>query len=217
MYILRPDERTTPVMLYSLNSVVRGEVVVKQNVQRVNIWLRTDGAPRYMHVLKPQVLLGGGGSMKSLSHSEIFFPTSEVIGFHTLPPTDEPLDYDPNEANRMMTEMELLVGIFLMKGKIRISTQTELATSLEVARVSWMSVYDVSITNPYLPQMPAIHVPMVLIPVEGSIPRRLRRNKKMKDSCDLADRYPVRLRRGFSLIPIALPLELPEIQPHLPA
>ena len=59
--------------------------------------------------------------------------------------------------------MEVLVGTFVMKGKIRISTQTEVATSLEVARVSWMSVYDVSITNPYLPQMPALQVPMVLV------------------------------------------------------
>ena len=56
MYILRPDEKTTPVMLYSQHNVVRGEAVVRQNVPRVNIWLRTDGAPRYIHVLKPQVL-----------------------------------------------------------------------------------------------------------------------------------------------------------------
>ena len=32
MYILRPDEKTTPVMLYTQQSVVRGEVVIKQNV-----------------------------------------------------------------------------------------------------------------------------------------------------------------------------------------
>jgi hypothetical protein len=50
-----------------------------------------------------------------------------------------------------------------MKGKIRISTQTEVGVSLEVARVSWMSLYDVSITNPYLPQMPPIQVAMVLV------------------------------------------------------
>lgn len=163
MYVLRPDEKTTPVMLYTQQSVVRGEVVIKQNVPRVNIWLRTDGAPRYMHVLKPQVLVFGGSPAKALSYSEIYFPTSEVIAFHTLPPTDEPLDYDPGEANRTMEVVDLLVGTFTMKGKIRISAQTEIATSLEVARVSWMSVYDVSITNPYLPQMPAVQVPMVLI------------------------------------------------------
>jgi hypothetical protein len=49
-----------------------------------------------------------------------------------------------------------------MKGAIRISTQTEMGASLEVARVAWMSLYDVEITNPHL-QMPPMHVPMTLI------------------------------------------------------
>ena len=162
-YILRPDEKTAPAMLYSKHGVVRGEAVVKQNVPRVNIWLRTDGAPRYIHVLKPQVLLFGGSPAKALSYSEVYFPTSEVIAFHTLPPADEPLDYDPQEANRKMEPVDLLVGTFVMKGNIRISAQTEVGTSLEVARVSWMSVYDVWISNPYLPQMPALQAAMVLI------------------------------------------------------
>ena len=50
-----------------------------------------------------------------------------------------------------------------MKGNIRISTHTEVDNSLESARVSWMSVYDAWITNPYLPQMPALQTPMVLV------------------------------------------------------
>src|SRR5215212_4577259 len=88
MYILRPDEKTTPVMLYTHLSVVRGEVVTKQSVLRVNIWLRTDGAPSYMHILKPQVLVFGGGTPKAESFSEIYFPTTQLIAFHTIPPTD---------------------------------------------------------------------------------------------------------------------------------
>jgi hypothetical protein len=163
MYILRPDEKTAPVMLYAKNSVIRGEVVVKQIIQRLNIWLRTDGAPKYIHMLKPQVLVFGGSPPKALSYSEIYFPTSEVIAFHTLPPLEEPLDYDPNEANREMSVIELLVGTFVMKGKIRISTQVEVSTTLESARISWMSIYDAWITNPYLPQMPALQVPMMLV------------------------------------------------------
>jgi hypothetical protein len=163
MYILRPDEKSAPVMLYAKNSVIRGEAVVKQILPRLNIWLRTEGAPKYIHMLKPQVLVFGGSPPKALSYSEIFFPTSEVIAFHTLPPLEEPLDYDASEANREMDVIELLVGTFVMKAKIRISTQVEIATSLETARISWMSVYDVWVTNPYLPQMPALQVPMMLV------------------------------------------------------
>lgn len=163
MYTLRPDEKTSPVMLYSPQSVVRGEAVVKQNVPRLNIWLRTDGVPRYIHILKPQVLVFGGSPVKVLSYSELYFPTSEVVAFHTLPPIDEPLDYDPSEPDRRMESVDLLVGTFVMKGMIRVSTHTEVDTTLESAVVSWMSVYDVSITNPYLPQMPALQVSMVLV------------------------------------------------------
>ncbi|HAV78181.1 MAG TPA: hypothetical protein DCX53_12605, partial [Anaerolineae bacterium] len=163
MYVLRPDEKTTPVMLYSQDTLVRGEVVTKQAVLRVNIWLRTDGAPKYMHVLKPQVIVFGGATVKPLTFPEIYFPTSQLIGFHTLPPIDEPLDYEADEANRMMEDVQILLGTFIVKGKIRVSTQTELAASLEVARLSWLSLYDVEIVNPYLPQMPPLHVPMMLV------------------------------------------------------
>jgi len=163
MYTLRPDEKTTPVILYTQDSLVRGDVVTKQSVLRVNIWLRTDGAPNYMHVLKPQVIVFGGMPVKPLTFSEIFFPTSQLIGFHTLPPTDETLDYDPSEANRMMQDVQVLMGTFVVRGKIRISTHSELAASLEVARISWMSIYDAEIANPYLPQMPPMQVPMMLV------------------------------------------------------
>jgi hypothetical protein len=166
MYVLRPDEKTTPVMLYTHDTLVRGEAVSKQNVQRVNIWLRSDGVPKHMHILKPQVIVFGGTPVKPLSFSEIFFPTSQLIAFHTLPPTDEPLDYDPTEANRVMQDVQALVGTFVVRGKIRISAQTELATSLEVARVSWMSIYEAEIANPYLPQMPLMQVPMMLVKPE---------------------------------------------------
>lgn len=162
MYILKPDEKTTPVMMYSPDRLVRGDVVTKEG-GRVNIWLRTDGAPKYVHVLKPQVLVFGESPVKALSYSEIYFPASQLIAFHTLPPTDEPLDYDTAEANRMMQDVEVLVGTFAMKGKIRISTQTEVGTSLEMARIAWMSLYEVEITNPYLAQMPPLHVPMTLV------------------------------------------------------
>jgi len=163
MYVLKPDEKTTPVMLYSQDKLVRGEVVTKQSVMRMNIWLRTDGAPNYLHVLKPHVIVFGGTPVKSLTFSEIFFPNSQLIGFHTLPPVDEPLDYDTDEANRMMQDVQVLMGTFVVKGKLRISTQTELYSSLEVARVSWLSLYDVEIVNPFVPQMPPMHVPMMLI------------------------------------------------------
>ena len=163
MYTLKPDEKTTPVILYTKESVIRGEVVTKQSIHRVSIWPRTEGVPKYMHLLKAQLLVITGGTGKALSFSEIFFPTSELIVFHLLPPSEEILDFDPTEANRMMVDLDVIAGTFTMKGKMRISTQTDVGTSLEVARISWMSLYDAVITNPHLPQMQALHVPMLLV------------------------------------------------------
>jgi hypothetical protein len=62
----------------------------------------------------------------------------------------------------MMQLLDVMVGSFLLKGRIRISMQTDVATSLDVMRASWMSVYDAEISNPYLPQF-NVHVPMLLV------------------------------------------------------
>jgi hypothetical protein len=72
------------------------------------------------------------------------------------------LDYDPNEKNRSMDTVSVLLGTFMLKGKIRYSAQTGLGSSLEVARTMWMSLYEVDVSNPYLPQL-AMHVPMMLL------------------------------------------------------
>ncbi len=156
-----PDEKASTVMIYSSSALVRGEVITRQAV-RVNIWLRTQGVPNYIHVYNAQVLLCAGSPPRSSSYREVYFPTDQVIGFHLAPPASEPLDYDASEANRMMYDVNLLMGPFLLKGKVRISTHADLGTSIEVAHVGWLSVYDAEITNPYLPQL-QIQVPMLMV------------------------------------------------------
>jgi hypothetical protein len=162
MYTPHPDEKTSTVMIYSGNAFIRGELVTRENV-RVNIWLRTQGVPNYVHLLKAQVLLLGGTPPKSVAYNELYFPAAEIIAFHLAPPAVDPLDYDPLESNRIMTEVNLLLGTFMVKGQLRTSTQTDFATSIEVGRATWLSVYDADITNPFVSQMPPIHVPMMLV------------------------------------------------------
>src|SRR5690606_19193656 len=147
-------------MLYTQDALVSGEAVTRQSISRVSIWLRSDGAPKYIHVLKPHVVVFGRETAPiSLTYSEIYFPTPQLIAFHTMPPTDEPLDYDVTETNRMMQEVNVLVGTFMMKGKLRVSTQTEVVQSLEVAGSAWMSLYDVEVANLYVSQMPVLQTP----------------------------------------------------------
>ena len=162
MYVLKPNEKTTPVMVYTRDALIHGKVVTKEAV-RVNIWLRTEGAPNYLHLLEAQMIHFGGSAAKSFKYVEMFFPKEQVIGFHPAPGVESELDYGEDElANRQMTEVNVLLGSFACKSKIRVSSQTSFGNSLEVARTEWMSIYDAEITNPYLPKMD-VQVPLLLI------------------------------------------------------
>ncbi len=161
MKALAPDEKIAMVMVYTENMLARGEVIAKENA-RVSIWLRTQGVPNFIHLYKPQVISLAGATPRTLSFSEMFIPTIQVVAFHLAPPAQDTLDYEANEANRMMQPLDVMIGSFLLKGKMRISTQTDVGTSLDVMRASWMSIYEAEISNPYLPQFNA-HVPMLLV------------------------------------------------------
>ena len=158
---LASDEKIALVMVYTPNMLVRGEVIVKESL-RVSIWLRTQGIRNYVHILEPQIILFGGASPKTLQYSEIFVPIEKVLAFHLAPPAHEPLDYDEDETNRMMQPVDLVVGTFLMKANLRISTQTDVATNLDISSTAWMSIYDAAVSNPYLPQFSA-QAPMLLV------------------------------------------------------
>jgi hypothetical protein len=161
MYTPTPDEKATKVMIYTQSSMVRGEAITKNNV-RVSTWLRTPGMPEYIHLINCQVLLFGGGAVKSLNYPEMYTPTATVIGFHIMPPVVDPLDYEANEKNRTMVAVTALVGTFMFKGQVRISSQTGIAASIEASRTVWMSIYDADVTNLHLPQMPPMRVQMAL-------------------------------------------------------
>lgn len=161
MTTLASDEKSTLVMVYTHSELLRGEVVTKQNV-RVSIWLRTDGAPRYFHLMNAQKLFLGSGPVKSSNHSEIYVPIAEVIAFHIAPPAQDPLDYEEGEKNRATQLVFAGVGSFIFKGIVRYSSQTGFNASLEMVH-SWLSMYDTEITNPGLPQMSALVVPMLLV------------------------------------------------------
>lgn len=162
MTTLAPDEKSATVMVYTSDLLVRGEVITKTNI-RVSTWLRTQGMPEYLHVLKPQVLVFGSGGIKTLAYQEIFVPTAMVLAFHLAPPAVDPMDYAEDEKNRALAQVIAHIGTFLFKGTLRVSAQTGLASSLEASRTAWLSIYQSEVTNPYLSQMPALQVPLALV------------------------------------------------------
>jgi hypothetical protein len=162
MTTLAPDEKSTLVMVYTQNMLVRGEVVTKQGV-RVSTWLRTQGVPEYIHLFKPSVLHLGSGTIKTLNYAEIYVPVVTILAFHLAPPLTESLDYAEDETYRVMVPVTALPGTFQFKGSLRISSLASLSTSIELAHSSWLSLYNVDVTNHSMPQMPPIHVQLVLM------------------------------------------------------
>ena len=162
MVALSAEEKSTQVMIYTQNTLIRGALVTKQNV-RVNTWLRTQGVPEYIHLFTPTVLYFGSGAIKAFNYKELFLPVVTAIAFHLTPPTNETLDYDKNETNRIMVPITALPGSFQCKGHLRIASKAEVSNSIELAHSAWLSIYEVDVTNPYMPQMSSLHVPMILI------------------------------------------------------
>jgi hypothetical protein len=158
---LAPDEKSVMVMVYTQNMLVRGELIAPERV-RVSIWLRNQEVSNYIHLLDPQVLVLGAGAPKSITYTEMYLPSNQVIAFHIAPPSADPLDYEEGEANRTMTAITALVGSFLIKAKIRISSQTDLGQTLDIVRTQWLSLYEAGITNPTMPQFD-VQVPMLLV------------------------------------------------------
>jgi len=161
MYTLASDEKVTAIMVYTHNALVRGDLITKTTA-RINIWLRMQAQVHYIHIHKAQALMFGGPLTKSIAYDEMYLPITQVIAFHLAPPTEEPLDYDASEPNRAMNDVQLLLGNFSAKGKVRTSTHADFATSIEVAHSGWLSIYEAEITTLFVPQFPAFHTPMML-------------------------------------------------------
>lgn len=161
MYELKDNEKITPAMFYTSDALIHGKVVTTKIV-RVNIWLRSDSAPKYVHLLDAQMIdLTGKG--KSMRFNELFIPVAEIVAYHPAPDVEIELDYLADEPNRRMLSTKAIGKFFLtFSGESRISTQTEFGTTLEVGRSSWLSLYNASISSPNMPQM-RLEIPMMLL------------------------------------------------------
>ncbi len=168
-YKIDPGEKVTSVMAYTNDHLVWGDFLTKEAIH-VSIWLRTPGIP--IHILLRDayvVMFGGSATPKPLRYPELFLPTSQIIGFHIRPPARDPLDYDPTEPNRKMEPVTALVGWFRFNGLIRMVTQTTVERYLEVARETFIPLYDVEVSQPSFPTMSSIRIPFALVRSEKLI------------------------------------------------
>ena len=157
-----PGEKLSTVMIYTNEMLAVGDVITKE-VLRVSTWLRTAAIPEFIWLHDAKIIQFASGAPRPLSFSELHMPSAQVKAFHLKPPAQDPLDYDPKEPNRKMLPVTVLVGLFRFDGFLRMSTQTELDRFLEVAKEAYVSLYDITITNPSIPNMAPMHIPFALM------------------------------------------------------
>jgi hypothetical protein len=168
MFQLAADEKATTVMVYSRNKLVHGDLVTRKTV-KVSALPRMQAFANYLHILNSQIWLFGGGEPCVVKYPEYFFPMDRMIGLHIAPPNSDVPDFTAGLANRTMQDISMILGVFVVKGQIRVSTQVPLAGNLELAYKNWLSVYEADVSCPFLAKMPVIHVPLILVkPAEAS-------------------------------------------------
>ena len=168
-YSVGSDEKVGQIMAYTTTSLVWGDVVVKEMI-RVSTWLRTNAAPDRITIYNAKVLVSTApGSIKPVSFSEINLAVPNILAIHLTPPGKDPLDYDQTEPNRKMDPVSVIVGTFLFKGKIRISTSLDLKRHLEVTREVYSALYDVEVTHLLIPNFGPIVTPYALVRQEFAI------------------------------------------------
>ena len=155
------SEKISHIMLYTRQSLVWGKVRTKPAI-RINTWLRTDMAPTYMKLFDAQ-MLPLTGAQKPLKFPQMFFHTDQIIAYHILPPTEEPLDYDPGEPNRKRIPMTAIVGGFRFDGFLRMAQQTKIESFLSVSKANYLSFYDATMSCPALPAIKGVSAALMLI------------------------------------------------------
>ena len=166
---LAPDEKVTPVTVYTLTGLAVGQLVSKEQI-RVSTWLRTTMAPAYLSLYEARFLsLAGRDAGQSLAFTELHVPTSQVIAFHLLPPASDPLDYDPNEPYRKMEPVSVMTGFFRFDGLLRMSTYSNLGAYLDVTKEAFTPIYDVEVYNLAAPSLKAVRASYALIRQEAAL------------------------------------------------
>ncbi len=163
------DEKVAQIMAYTTNSLIWGDVVVKEMI-RVSTWLRTNAAPDRFPIYNARVLVTtSAAAAKPAVFSELNISVPTVLAFHLAPPGKDPADYDPTEPNRKMDDVSAIVSTFLFKGKLRLSTSLDLRRHLEVTHESFTSLYDVEVTSLTIANFGPIVTPYVLVRQESTI------------------------------------------------
>ena len=158
-----PDETTTPVMVYTRDALIWGNVITKKTLMASRLLIGVS-VPDFITIIDAQNMPTFGNQMlKPRKYSSYHLPVREILGYHLVPPATDPYDFDENEPNRAMEKVMIMVGAFQFNANLRISTQTTIQAFLGVSKAQFFSVYDLEVVHPYNPNMKPVKTNMALI------------------------------------------------------
>ena len=162
-FTVREDEKAASIMAYTLSAIHWGTIVVKKAI-RVSTWLRTNLAPDLVTIYNAHTLTtSNASSAKSIASREIYLFTNQIIGFHLLPPQEDPADFDSTEPNRYMDPVTVLIGSFKIEGFLRLSMLFNAEKYLDVTRENFTSIYNAEINNISIPASKPMRVPYLIV------------------------------------------------------
>jgi hypothetical protein len=162
-YRLAADEKMNQVMVYTANSLLWGDLVVK-SIIRVSTWLRTSAVPDWVTLYNAsQLNTNQGGNVKPISFAEMHVPVPQIIAFHLIPPAQDPIDFDPTELNRRMEPVNAIYSSFVVKANMRISANASLKKFIELNREPFGALYDAEVTSLSLQNFGVVKIPYILV------------------------------------------------------
>jgi len=160
---LGPEDKVTAVMVHTADRLAWGKLVHREMLMASRLLVGVT-MPDYVSLYDAQVMPTFGGQLsKPTKYSELHFPVESVIGYHLMPPAEDPVNYDENEPNRINVQVTFMVGAFLFKSHLRISTASNIKISLDVSKSIFLSVYDNKIFHPGNPSLKPIETSMALV------------------------------------------------------
>lgn len=160
---LQPDEKATPVMVYTQDALIWGKVITKKTLMASRVLIGVS-VPDFITVIDAQNMPTVGSQLlKPQKYESFFLPVNKILGYHLVPPSIEPYDFDENEPNRAMKSVVIQVGAFNFNANLRISTQTSIKNFLGVSKAQFIPVYDLEVLHPYNNNLKPVKTNMALV------------------------------------------------------
>jgi hypothetical protein len=172
VYHLDPGDKATGITAYTLQSVVRGDLVTRDAI-RVSTWLRTPGLPDYASMFNVTLMRAvGTGEPEVNEFDEFHMPVAPIIALHMTPPNEDAIEHDPMEQNRKMVPVTAVSGPHRFEGSFRMPQHLTLTKQMSLLRDPFITLFDVTVLSVLEPEKETKVLMVVMRPGQFSFAPR---------------------------------------------